>query len=197
MAIQIQLRQGTTTEHNTFTGAVGEVTVDTTKKTLVVHDGLTVGGTPLATSADLSTNIINYLPLAYPKSTPPQGYLAMMGQAISESTYPKLYALYGAVLPDMRAYSVRGLDYGRGIDVGRTVLSQQEDAIRNITGALSTGAYGSGASGVFVNQGTVETRPDGGSRAAVSIVFDASRVVPTASENRVKNIAFLYIVKAG
>ena len=31
MAIQIQLRQGTTTEHNTFTGAVGEVTVDTDK----------------------------------------------------------------------------------------------------------------------------------------------------------------------
>ena len=47
MAIQIQLRQGTTTEHNTFTGAVGEVTVDTTKGTLVVHDGVTAGGTPL------------------------------------------------------------------------------------------------------------------------------------------------------
>ena len=49
MAIQIQLRQGTTTEHNTFTGAVGEVTVDTTNKTLRVHDGSTVGGTRLAT----------------------------------------------------------------------------------------------------------------------------------------------------
>ena len=48
MAIQIQLRQGTTTEHNTFTGAVGEVTVDTTNKTLRVHDGATVGGTVLA-----------------------------------------------------------------------------------------------------------------------------------------------------
>ena len=48
MAIQIQLRQGTTTEHNTFTGAVGEVTVDTTKDTLVVHDGVTAGGTVLA-----------------------------------------------------------------------------------------------------------------------------------------------------
>lgn len=48
MAIQIQLRQGTTTEHGTFTGALGEVTVDTDKKTVVVHDGTTVGGTPLA-----------------------------------------------------------------------------------------------------------------------------------------------------
>ena len=48
MAIQIQLRYGTTTEHNTFTGAVGEVTVDTDKKTVVVHDGVTAGGTVLA-----------------------------------------------------------------------------------------------------------------------------------------------------
>ena len=48
MAKQLQLRSGTTTEHNTFTGAVGEVTVDTTKDTLVVHDGVTVGGTVLA-----------------------------------------------------------------------------------------------------------------------------------------------------
>ena len=48
MAKQIQLRQGTTPAHNTFTGAVGEVTVDTDKKTVVVHDGTTVGGTALA-----------------------------------------------------------------------------------------------------------------------------------------------------
>lgn len=52
MAIQIQLRQGTTTEHDTFTGAVGEVTVDTTKDTLVVHDGVTVGGHPVASRAN-------------------------------------------------------------------------------------------------------------------------------------------------
>jgi len=44
----LQLRRGTTTEHNSFTGAVGEVTVDTTKDTLVVHDGSTQGGFELA-----------------------------------------------------------------------------------------------------------------------------------------------------
>ena len=44
MAIQIQLRQGTTTEHNTFKGAVGELTYDTQKKQIRVHDGITVGG---------------------------------------------------------------------------------------------------------------------------------------------------------
>ena len=48
MATQLQLRRGTTTEHSTFVGAVGEVTVDTTKDTLVVHDGATTAGFPLA-----------------------------------------------------------------------------------------------------------------------------------------------------
>lgn len=48
MSKRIQLRRGTTTKHNAFTGAVGEVTVDTDKKTVVVHDGTTVGGTVLA-----------------------------------------------------------------------------------------------------------------------------------------------------
>lgn len=57
MAIQIQLRQGTTTEHNSFTGAVGEVTVDTTKDVPVVHDGVTVGGHPVASKANADGTI--------------------------------------------------------------------------------------------------------------------------------------------
>jgi len=48
MAKQIQFRRGTTTEHETFIGAPGEVTVDTDMNTLRVHDGVTPGGTPLA-----------------------------------------------------------------------------------------------------------------------------------------------------
>lgn len=53
MAKQLQLRRGTTTQHSTFTGAVGEVTVDTDKDTLVVHDGATAGGHPVAKEADV------------------------------------------------------------------------------------------------------------------------------------------------
>jgi hypothetical protein len=47
MSKLLQLRGGTTAEHATFTGALREVTVDTTKDTLVVHDGATAGGFPL------------------------------------------------------------------------------------------------------------------------------------------------------
>jgi len=48
MAKLLKLRRGTTSQHSSFTGAEGEVTVDTTKDTIVVHDGSTAGGIPLA-----------------------------------------------------------------------------------------------------------------------------------------------------
>ena len=44
MAKRLQLRRGTTTENNAFKGALGELTYDTQKKELRVHDGSTVGG---------------------------------------------------------------------------------------------------------------------------------------------------------
>ena len=47
MATQVQFRRGTSAETATFTGAVGEVTVDLTKHTCVVHDALQAGGYPL------------------------------------------------------------------------------------------------------------------------------------------------------
>ena len=46
MAKRVQFRRGTTAEHSTFVGALGEITVDTTRKTVVVHDGVTPGGFP-------------------------------------------------------------------------------------------------------------------------------------------------------
>ena len=47
MPKQVRLRRGTTPQHATFTGADGEVTFDTTKKCLVLHDGITAGGKPV------------------------------------------------------------------------------------------------------------------------------------------------------
>ena len=48
MTTAIKRRRGTTAQHATFTGLEGELTVDTTKDTVVVHDGATAGGFPLA-----------------------------------------------------------------------------------------------------------------------------------------------------
>ncbi len=57
----IQFRRGTAAEHSSFTGLVGEVTVNTTRNSIHVHDGSTAGGTELATKAsvdNLSSNSI-------------------------------------------------------------------------------------------------------------------------------------------
>lgn len=52
MAKQVQLRRGNSAQHTSFTGAEGEVTYDTEKKTLIAHDGSTAGGTELARKSD-------------------------------------------------------------------------------------------------------------------------------------------------
>jgi len=55
MPTQIQHRRGTTSGHTTFTGAAGEITIDTDKDVVVVHDGATVGGFPHVTEASTAT----------------------------------------------------------------------------------------------------------------------------------------------
>ena len=48
MPKQVRFRRGTTAQHSAFTGADGEVTVDTNKRCLVLHDGVTLGGKPVS-----------------------------------------------------------------------------------------------------------------------------------------------------
>ena len=59
MARVLKLRRGTTAQHSTFTGAEGEVTVDTTTDSLVVHDNVTVGGHRQASEAYVDAAIAN------------------------------------------------------------------------------------------------------------------------------------------
>jgi len=61
MAIEVKLRRDTANQHSTFTGAIGEVTVDITNDTLRVHDGVTTGGHRLATFGDISQYTANLL----------------------------------------------------------------------------------------------------------------------------------------
>lgn len=55
MATAVQRRRGSTAQHATFTGSLGELTIDTTKRTAVVHDGVTPAGNPLATEENLTS----------------------------------------------------------------------------------------------------------------------------------------------
>jgi len=55
MSTQVQIRRGNTAQTSTFTGVIAELTVDTDKKTIVVHDGSTVGGIALARESASNT----------------------------------------------------------------------------------------------------------------------------------------------
>lgn len=143
------------------------------------------------------------MPIPWGKPTAPAGYLIMMGQGIS-AAYPKLQSVYGSVLPDLRGLVIRGLDLGRGLDAGRTVLSYQYDTMQNATGEFcadvsSNSAIGKFVSGAFYDNGWAGTPSDGGTtwnQEVRRIALDLSRVVRTSDETRMKNIAFTYIVKA-
>ncbi|HCJ8640298.1 TPA: phage tail protein [Escherichia coli] len=145
------------------------------------------------------------VPVPWPSATPPTGWLKCNGAPFSAEEYPELAKVYPTnKLPDLRGEFIRGWDDGRGIDAGREILSAQGDAIRNITGTV--GWYGDGllsnVSGVFsgrdrVNQRTVATDSTVDTNIKyASAYFDASTKVPTATENRPRNIAFNFIVRA-
>lgn len=142
-------------------------------------------------------------PIPWPTAVPPDGFIAMIGQSFSPSTYPRLAQAYpGLVLPDLRAESIRGWDAGRGIDAGRALLSLQLDALQNITGGyndITGGANTGSGSGVFsitTLTPNLQPLPTGGNYKQVNISFDASRVARTAAETRIRTLAFYYIVRA-
>ena len=58
MATQVQFRRGTTSQNNAFTGAQGELTIDTDVWTIRIHDGTTAGGrqVPTLTATQTFTN---------------------------------------------------------------------------------------------------------------------------------------------
>ncbi|RZZ04055.1 phage tail protein [Escherichia coli] len=140
------------------------------------------------------------VPVPWPSATPPTGWLKCNGAPFSAEEYPELAKVYPTnKLPDLRGEFIRGWDDGRGIDTSRSLLSSQGDAIRNIIGALvdvrfNTYPSDSGAFTTSVIGAASSDSINGG--YAKRVTFDASRVVPTANENRPRNIAFNYIVRA-
>lgn len=156
--------------------------------------------------SDIDKYIPVGLPLPWPQVTPPGGWLKCNGATFDKVKYPKLATAYpSGVLPDLRGEFMRGWDDGRGVDVGRAILSLQGDAIRNITGKFGNaqlypniyreGAFGGVVENVSQTNGLTLAAPSQGN-GVVNFSFDASRVVPVATENRPRNVAFNFIVRA-
>ncbi|WP_396189704.1 phage tail protein [Flavobacterium sp.] len=170
-------------------------------------------------STDVVTTISSAVPAGtvafFSMNTAPSGYVKANGALLSRTTYAALFAAIGTTfgvgdgsttfaVPDLRGEFPRGWDDGRGADSGRTFGAAQTDAIRNITGSLNQ--VGNQAAAVFGNTGVGAIFADaranaggggGGGTAnnAGRLNFDASLVVPTASENRPRNVALLACIK--
>ncbi|HBB4995288.1 TPA: tail fiber protein [Escherichia coli] len=175
----------------------GDIKSDGTVKTALENLGLGEGAPAIGVpffwpSAAMPNTVID--------SWSSMVFLKFNGATFSASTYPKLALVIPSLtLPDARGEFPRIWDDGRGVDAGRAIFSAQGDAIRNIVGSIH--ALG-GDSGAFYYSRTPATgswvhwSADTATHDVMTSGFDASRVVPTASENRPRNIAFNFLVRA-
>lgn len=139
----------------------------------------------------------------WPGETPPGGWLECNGQTYSTTDNPRLYEVLGeSFVPDYRGLFLRGWAHGSSVfdpDSGRDIGSVQQDAIRNIYGEAPIGDSNRYHTGSF--KGAFTTKGSGYIGSSETDwdnpigVFDASRVVPTAPENRPKNVAVMFIIK--
>ncbi|ELY2535431.1 phage tail protein [Cronobacter sakazakii] len=79
------------------------------------------------------------VPIPWPSATPPTGWLKCNGAAFTASQYPRLALAYPALkLPDLRGEFIRGWDDGRGVDTGRSIMSQQQGSLMALSVSANT-----------------------------------------------------------
>lgn len=180
--------------------------------TLALADDQIDGGkvraatTLLRGTVDLTQTVLAGLIGTFAMTTPPTGWLKANGAAVSRTTYAGLFAAVGTAfgagngsttfnVPDLRGEFLRGWDDGRGVDAGRGFGSAQGDAIRNITGTHNGLQYPDTMTGAFYDGGTSANKAPGLDAGGKMVGFNAALVVPTAAENRPRNIALLTCIK--
>ena len=140
----------------------------------------------------------------------PNGWIAFddISTQVTQQRYPELYrhliAKYGSISAVPKAADRFIRNAGNGLEIGQT----QDDAIRNITGKLDGSHLPIGSQvleGKMIATGAISTtyanrtwsNDSGGvGEQSVSFDFDASRVVPTADENRPKSLVLTLCIKA-
>ncbi|WP_241586945.1 phage tail protein [Rosenbergiella epipactidis] len=143
------------------------------------------------------------IPLPWPSSTAPSGWLKCNGAPFDKTKYPALASAYpSGNLPDLRGEFIRGWDDGRGVDSGRGMLSTQGYGMPKLAGNFQSydiGGY-EGASGIFsANKFSgyiAAVNGEQGYGTDIRVSMDSSTVTPEANEVRPRNIAFNYIVRA-
>ena len=157
MARVLQLRRGTNAENNLFTGAAGELTVDTTNEVLRIHDGATQGGTTVGLDAGFMA--------PFAGTTAPDGWLICDGSAVSRTDYARLFAAIGTTYGEGDGNSTFNLPDFIGrlpvYDSGSAIGATSDGKLPNITGGFrwcngqdGWGAFGTGAFGGSYGQGS-------------------------------------------
>ncbi|MFJ3372938.1 phage tail protein [Pseudomonas sp. NPDC086251] len=137
-----------------------------------------------------ATSVPIGIPLPYPLSVPPSGFLLMVGQAFNPALFPLLALVYPAnVLPDMRGELVRGWDNGRGVDPSRGLLSPQAGMLENHLHGLPAGSNDS--TGTGWNQAS-----PGNSGGANTPSYFYNSLPTGGTETRPRNLAFNFICRA-
>ena len=157
MATILQLRRGTTVQHSTFTGAVGEVTVDTTKDTIVVHDGVAAGGFELVSIA--ATQTLTNKTLTSPTLTTPA--LGTPASGVLTNATGTASGLTAGNVTTNANLTGHVTSVGNAAVLGSFTSSQLATALTDETGSgaavfatsptLVTPALGTPASGVMTN----------------------------------------------
>ena len=158
----------------------------------------------------LKTELTDGLPigayLSYPsQKTIPAGFLTCDGRSLKKEEYAELFDVightYGGSEQNFNLPNFADGKFMRGIGGNAAALGVvQQDAIRNITGTLPP--YDAGAMPSGGEYGVFKSHPGGGpvvigaQQTRWYYTFDASRVVPTANENRPLNMAVVVIIKA-
>lgn len=148
------------------------------------------GTMALISDIEEASNIPVGSPIPWSLATAPSGYLICNGQTFNKSTYPKLGIAYpSGKLPDPRGDVIRGLDAGRGVDVGRQILSEQ---IGNslLSTAIMNDPESKGFEVKIKDVGTSGTNNQGW-----HWLYQQTEG-KNGNETRMRNIAFLYIVRA-
>ena len=142
MPTQLQFRRGTAAQNNSFTGAAGEITTDTSDYASIrMHDGSTAGGIKVLPSGMICM---------HGAAAAPSGWLLCEGSSVSRTTYSELFAAIGTTygvgdgsttftLPDFQDRAPYGAST---FSLGSKTAGEIDGSAQNSSGTGTTGSGG-------------------------------------------------------
>ena len=184
MSTQVQIRRGNTAQTAAFTGAIAELTVDTDKKVVVVHDGTTAGGIPLSKESTAST-IFNHANGAFDKANS-ANVLAQAGYNQANTATTSAQAAFD------KANQTAQLAFTTVSANGTSLVADANNDTLTITSAVANGIFVSGNSSTdaldigLINSG-VTASGYGDSISVSTFVVDSKGRLTSASNTTIRS----------